>query len=63
MRRRAPLLKAIGVAVFALALADAIWLVATPNADGGHETFVTLYLVGLGVIAATVLVVARPGRK
>jgi hypothetical protein len=51
-----------GLAVFALFLADAIWLVATPAADGGHQTFGTLYLFGLGVTALTVII-ARPGRK
>jgi hypothetical protein len=63
MRQLAPVRKAIGVVVFLLALTDAIWLVATPTADGGHQTFGALYLVGLGVIAAIVLAVARPGRK
>jgi len=56
-------LRAIGVTVFAVLLAYAIWLVATPTANGGNQVFGTLYLVGLAVAAlAVILNVTAPRR-
>lgn len=60
MGRLRLVLKMLGFFGFGLFLGYAIWLAATPTPDGGHQTFGTLYLVGLGVMAMTVgLVSAR----